>query len=619
MESGPLHRCRTADSWSHDRRRGPAPCPSRGAVLAGLLCAGVAAFPGLPVRAAAGRPLDEGADAMARAGDVRRECTSPDPATLDSPDRLAAAIAGATVGRIEIRAGDLFDPSLPNQRRLVHGAANALHVATRRSTVLAALPFAPGDVLKDGALAEAERVLRDKRYLRAATVRPVRRCGDVVDLEVRTVDNWTLTPSVSFSSAGGVARYALEVQDLNVLGLGKELTFRRSESGAERETLFAYGDDNVLGGRHRLRVELGDTETGQAYAVSTGLPFYSADSPASWWFDARRVSDGFGLADVVSVPRPTDGTLIQTTAGADGAADLNDATVETLRVDAGAARRVAGGDASIARIGVGGRYERQRTSSTGADAGDLGAIDLGDFDEIYPYVYAQWAHEDWAARTNFHGLGKTEDIDTGLGVRVEAGLLLDALGNDRDALRIDAGITRGWWTSRASLHTLALRQTVYVDGDEDERLVSGARYQYFRWLTERDHVDVNLVADRQRGRSPALDLQLGGEYGLKGYPNGYQRGDTRLLGTAEYRHVTDFTPFELVNFGWGVFAEAGRAWRGADGVDADALADVGAGLLFSPSRSSRNEIVRLDVSFPLVDGPGVDDYLLFAGTQLSFR
>jgi len=51
---------------------------------------------------------------------------------------------------------------------------------------------------------------------------------------------------------------------------------------------------------------------------------------------------------------------------------------------------------------------------------------------------------------------------------------------------------------------------------------------------------------------------------------------------------------------------------------ADTLVDVGAGFMFSPSRSTRNEIVRLDITFPLTDGEGVDSFLLYAGTQLKF-
>ncbi len=586
-------------------RRGRRPVAGPAALLcAAALAAGASAGEapeGVPGVDGASVPVATTGGAAAADGDGDDEdCASFAPASEDDPDDPAA---GLTIRRIRVRAGDLFDRARPGERFFVNTAANALHIATRESTIRHALPFVPGDVLGGGDLAEAERILRSKRYLRSAEVVPTRRCGAQVDLEVRTVDNWTLTPSVSFSSAGGVERYAIEVQDLNVLGLGKELAFRQAESGVDRETSFLYADDNVLGGRHRLRLELGDTEDGELYALSGGLPFITSTSERSWWLEARVASDGFDTLEAAAGTSPTSVD--------EDAADR--ATVDGRLLDASVGRRVHGGDADVARLGLGLRHERQITELPEIVPE---GIESGDFDETYPYIWAQWAKSDWTEQVNFRGLGRVEDIDTGLGVRVEAGVLLQGLGNDVDALRLDAAIGRGWWTSPESVHLVQLDQTFYV-GNEAERSSAGLRYQYFRWLGERDHLDLQLVADRQRGLSPALDLQLGGEYGLKGYPNAFQRGDTRLLGVAEYRHVFERSPFELVNLGAGAFIESGKAWRGAD-TDADTLVDVGFGLLFSPTRSSRNEILRLDVTFPLVDGEGVDDFLLFAGTQLRF-
>ena len=188
------------------------------------------------------------------------------PAVACTPIILStdANVAGLTLTALHIRTGDLFDRQLPDEGRLVHGAANALHIATRQTTIMQALPFRKGEILKSDSLDEAERVLRSRRYLRAASVVPLKRCGNSVEIEVRTADNWTLTPSVSFSSAGGVERYKLEVQDLNVLGLGKELSLKQSESSGERESSFVYGDDNVFGTHYRFRLALGSYDIGDS-------------------------------------------------------------------------------------------------------------------------------------------------------------------------------------------------------------------------------------------------------------------------------------------------------------------------------------------------------------------
>ena len=524
---------------------------------------------------------------------------SPDKQSIDVSEPIGDAciaadltpsdlIAGLRVREIHINAGDLFDEQNINESLYIHSAANALHVATRRKTILQALPFRKGELLSASSLDDAERVLRSRRYLRSATVVPLERCGDSIDIVVRTVDNWSLTPSISLSSAGGVERYKIEVQDLNVLGLGKELTFRQAQSDGDRETTFVYGDDNVLGSYHRLRVTLGATESGDLYALSAGLPFVTSSTDKSWWFNVAEQNESLTLDEV--------------------------GIVQSILFDAGVAVKLKQHAADVSRLGIGFRYERQRTTSVE----DSRIEDITDFDEKYPYLYAQWAKSQWTEQRNFLGLGKVEDIDTGLGARIEVGLILDALGNNSNSIRISGALSQGVWTSTKSLHMLSLKQTHYVGAVGQEKFQLSGRYQYFRWVSEKNHLKLQIVADQQRGRSRSEDIELGGEFGLKGYRNGYQKGDTRLLSIAEFRHVTDWTPFSLLNLGWGVFAEAGKAWTGATNEQADTLFDVGAGFMFSPSRSTRNDIVRLDITFPLTDGEGVDSFLLYAGTQLKF-
>ena len=356
-----------------------------------------------------------------------------------------------TIGRISVRPGELFDPARPGEGRWFHGMANALHFATREATVLAALPFTSGDRFSDSRLEEGERALRTRRFLRDATVVPVRRCGDVADVDVHTIDNWTLTPSIAFGSAGGVERYSVEVQDMNVLGLGKELLFRASRSGKEHESRFVYGDDNVLGGPHRLRLEVGDTEDGERYEVSAGLPFRTASSSASWWLSALSETDSFKLA-----PDAPQVSTVDTLSAA--------ALVDTERFDLGVAAALSRSTFDVARAGAGFRIERQITRlPVGLDE----AAKRTDFEEAYPYLQASWAQRKWTERSNYPGIGRIEDIDTGIGVHIEAGLLLEALGNVRDQLRFSAELAKAWHVGEDALHRLTLGGTRYVGAATD--------------------------------------------------------------------------------------------------------------------------------------------------------
>ncbi len=187
---------------------------------------------------------DEGQCTEWRARTDRAVSTESASATSTLPEETSAQ--ALVFGRITVRTNDLFNLDSESENAFVHSAANALHLNTRQVTIYNALPFTEGDAFSEERLLEAERILRGKRYLRDAFVTPHRICGNRVDVEIKTIDNWTLTPSVSFGSAGGQTRYSFEIQDLNVLGLGKEFTLRNSQNGDEQKTLFNYRDDNVV-------------------------------------------------------------------------------------------------------------------------------------------------------------------------------------------------------------------------------------------------------------------------------------------------------------------------------------------------------------------------------------
>lgn len=353
-------------------------------------------------------------------------------------------------GAIVVHAGDLFDPTIEKQNKAVHRAGDALHLKTCDSTIVAALPFRPGEPFSLELVAEAERTLRSKRYIREASVLLVRRCGDAVDVEVRTVDNWTLTPSIGFGSAGGVNRFTIELQDRNLLGFGKELKFRLKKAGDERESVFPYADDNLFGSRHRLRLELGSTEDGRRHGVEFGLPFVSTLSPAAWWVSASTVRESDDRERFFEAPT--------TLPPADGEAQP---LVESDRLDLQAQRRVETSSFDLARIGLGLHFERQVTSF---DDGTATPALAGDFNETYPYLLAQWGRSRWMRQENFLGLGRIEDIDLGATTELEAGVLLRAFDNARDGLRLRLSGRRGWQFSEESLHHLSFDLLRYVDG-----------------------------------------------------------------------------------------------------------------------------------------------------------
>jgi hypothetical protein len=87
---------------------------------------------------------------------------------------------------------------------------------------------------------------------------------------------------------------------------------------------------------------------------------------------------------------------------------------------------------------------------------------------------------------------------------------------------------------------------------------AGAKY-YWRWR----RIGCCMRPSPERSPpslDPDMQLLLGGDNGLRGYPLRYESGTSRALFTVEQRVFTDWFPFRLVRVGGAVFADVGRTW-----------------------------------------------------------
>ena len=494
------------------------------------------------------------------------------------------------IGRIEVHAGNLFDLKRPDQSEFVHSAANALHIVTREKTILDALPFRSGQTFSAELLREGERVLRSRRYIRDATITAVRTCSRRVDIEVHTIDNWTLTPSVSFGHAGGDNKYAFEIQDLNVLGSGKEVKIRQSHKAGVKSSSFIYGDDNVFGSHHKFRLEIGETDDGDNHSFVLGLPFYSKASRSSWQIALNKNTSSFSVENAEQLDIPVHSEL---------------ASLEFSSL-------LSSTKSTYTRTGLGIRIDKQTTDISD----NLPDLSTTDFEEVYPFVTGSWKSERWVKRQNYQSLKANEDIDLGLSLDLELGIISKDLGNPDNALRLEFEGSKSWTKDTRSLHKISWQQTHYLGLDAQNKYALSARYQHFRWVNETDQLDLRLTGETRRGYSPLHDYSIGGADGIRAYSTDHQIGENRILGLAEYRHITPWSPWALANIGVSLFAEAGKAWDKGD--TATTLADAGFGVQLSPTRSSRAAINRFDVAFPLVNRSDVPSYQLFIGTKINF-
>jgi hypothetical protein len=494
--------------------------------------------------------------------------------------------------------GDVFDPSDPHESGGLYALANRLHIDTRASAIAAQLLFAPGDRYTRRVLDETERVLRNQRYLFDAEIRPVRYYDNTVDLEVATQDVWTLNPGVSFKRRGGENSSRFEIEDTNVLGYGKRLSFART-SDVDRDSWIAQWDDpNVASSRWRLSLDYADSSDGSSRAGLVEHPFFALDSRWSLGVSADefdRIESRYVLGELAEQFRHEE-CAFEIFGGKSGG------------LTNGWVRRLLGGF----------RYE---------DA-DFGLPDSGIPPSsiprarrlAYPWAGVEWLQDDFQETSNLNQIGRTEDLAFGLAARLEAGWSTTSLGATRDAAIVRGSVSDGFHLTEDQYLFLNAGLTSRVESGRAANLITSARASYYL-RTGRRGV---LFAKADLVQSEALDsenqLLLGGGEGLRGYPLRYQSGTGLALVTLEQRLYTDWYPFRLVRVGAAAFLDAGRTWgRGAlDVPQRGWLADIGLGLRLGMSRSGLGNVLHIDVAVPFDRDDTIDSVQIHLETKRSF-
>ena len=97
---------------------------------------------------------------------------------------------------------------------------NRLHLKTKNWTIRNLLLFRKNEPLDSVLANESERLIRRQRYVRSVIIKPIEIPGskDSVDVSVRVLDSWSLTPNGTLSNTRG----NFEITERNFFGLGHE-------------------------------------------------------------------------------------------------------------------------------------------------------------------------------------------------------------------------------------------------------------------------------------------------------------------------------------------------------------------------------------------------------------
>lgn len=503
-----------------------------------------------------------------------------------------------TVGKVVLVKQNIFDLSVGKENNWLYRLANRLHIVTRDDVIEQQLLFQSGDRYSERLIRESERILRRNKYFFDASITSAEQPDGTVDVEVATKDVWSLTPDLSFTRNGGETRYAIGVEENNLLGRGQSIRVKRLEGVDRDSNRFEFRDTNLGRTWTQLFVRIEDNSDGHTHWFSVVRPFHSLD--ARW-------SGGVSLAD--NERRTALWSL------GDEVAEYRQQS-QSLTVFGGRSSGLKGGWVRRWTTGV---VFDDNAFSEQPDA-TLPAALPADRRLVYPFLRYELLEDDFETSSNTNKMGRTEDFYLGTRLAVTLGWSATAFGADRDALIVSAAASRGFGS--------IARTAMFVDGQfsgrqEGSRLANatlslGARY--FHRQSEKRLFSVML--EGVAGDALDLDTQvrLGGDSGIRGYPLRYQSGDSSMVLSVEQRYFTDWYPLRLLRVGGAVFADIGRTWGNNPVGEPNLgwLTDVGFGFRFAPTRFSTDKIVHLDFAFPLNGDDSLDGFQVLLEAKRSF-
>jgi len=539
---------------------------------------------------------------------LSRLCRSVVALTLLAGSMLAAQTAPtweelearqARIASIDLRIGDVFDPSLPKENHWLGRAANFLHIDTREQVIRREILFHPGEAVNARLIHETERNLRTFRFLKNAWIEPQVDETGAVHAVVHTTDAWTLKGSAGFTQVGGQRSFGFSLHEANLLGFGKDLILAHEKTPERSIDTVQYLDRQILGTQWTLDSRYQALSDGKTRFVELTRPYRGLETPWSMTF---RASASDATESVYNLER----TAYTFSSGRESA--LVEGSMATL-VAEGRALRLGGGlDLKRARYGP----------LLTLDAGNLPAPWLRD--RLLRGVHATWSlfDDQFHAFVDLAGMTHPEDYNLGWEAKVSVGSYLRSLGSDVASPFFRASASKGWTPGASSLLLLRTSGAARheADGWQDAALNLSfiAYHQGFRSQTQAAYVQLDAVHRPE----PESYLYLGGMDGMRGYGNHLLLGDRRWMTSLEERINTSYNWLGILQLGFVVYADGGAIRRIDTGRWSRTYVDVGGGLRLGNLKSSIGRVFLLTIAFPLVREPGTEHHQFIVGDIVKF-
>ena len=475
------------------------------------------------------------------------------------------------VGRevFDERGGGLFAP---------HRIANRLHVPTREHIIRRELLFETGDPLDRELIDQTERNLRGLWFLRDARVETVEVDEDLdgrperIDVLVTTWDRWSLAPRLDFSQVQNRTIWEIGASEKNFLGFGKSITVSHRQNLDRVTDRLRYQDPQLLGSNVGLAASVANLSDGHERLVTIDRGYLSVRDP--WAFSAGIVS------------------LARTEPIVEDGVEIERLPLHGEFVDLELGRALLRGANHAVRMH--GAY-RAHEVRVGGDLRDYAGPEVGLRSVTHRFVRL----------THVNQFERTEDFNLGTESHAVLRLSTPAFGG-QEATFVSAG----------HRHGLRLRDDHFVvigvgfDGRRERgawrNTVAAVNARYLRKHSPRTAFVGKLDYAHGHDFDPEVQLRLGAETGLRGYPVRQFTGTRSLLLTAEERVFFADDVWQLFSFGVAGFVDSGFVWPAGHAVHlGDLRTGVGVSLLVGSHRLASRGGVRFDLGYALnpVEGP----------------
>jgi len=492
------------------------------------------------------------------------------------------------IRHINFNINPIFDESNPKENNFLFRLANRLHIGTKIVAIKNDLLFDENSHYDADTLYESERILRTRRYLNRSKISVKNQDEENVDVDVDVNEVWTLVPAISFSRSGGSNDYSFGMKDSNFLGYGKSFNITYNKSDERSGELFEYTDPNTSWHQTRLEIAYENNSDGSRQFFSFFRPYFSLATPSAGGVEYEeydREESYYNQGDEVDTYRHLS---------------------TNIEVFYGSKISLSNQD-NIHRVNLGYSEEDDTFSSIPFEAND----DPLPENRIFNIVWAeyQYIQNRFSRFKNIQQINQVEDINFGFQTKLRAGYAYSSIDQYNESFYISSTASHGVMLSKDNI-LLAETAIGAFYNDEIYNGVLSARLDYHWSNIKHGQFYIGIKGARGLRLFADKSLGMGGDFGLRGYPDNYQFGDKRYLINLEQRFYGQREWLSLFYMGAAIFYDEGRAWGNSVSPQSqdERLRDVGFGLRFSGTRNGSREegarnVLHVDFAHPL-DGNG---------------